>query len=92
MLVMIRAELASNRQVDIRQVSEVNSEILQHEGVLLVHAKPGADADACRRGRHPGRCDLTKLHDVDSDSRRSRHNSNLCSDTAEVKHAKREIA
>jgi hypothetical protein len=86
MLVMIGTELASNHQVDVGQSAEMSSERPQDDGVMLVHAKTSADANACRREHHPRRSDLTKLHAVDSSSRQRCHSSNLCSVTSRVKH------
>jgi hypothetical protein len=63
MLVMIWTELASNHQVNIGQSAEVGSERPQDDDIMLVHAKPSADTQACRRERDPWRSDLTKSHE-----------------------------
>jgi hypothetical protein len=64
----------------------MSSERPQDDGVMLVHAKTSADAQACRREHHPRRSDLTKLHAVDSSSQQRCYSSNLCSVTSRVKH------
>jgi hypothetical protein len=63
MLVMIWTELAPNRQVDVRQSTQVSPETSQDNGVMLIHAKPSADAHARRGDRYPRGSDLTKMHD-----------------------------